>query len=155
MRLTLIFVWLAVLSCNSFYNSDKFDKSIWLYHNDITDTRNPRANMAEDLFKNYLRPGMHRDSVLTLLGAPYKETIETRLPRGLEVPDSLSLVDSINLSDQNWDKSLSKFNQWHKENGQPDTLMFYPIGWSTIDPRFVVVKFKADSTVGEFWIEQG
>jgi hypothetical protein len=107
------------------------------------------------------------------LGKPYLERIENRLPKGLEVPDSLSLtIDSAGLAslfdsvdvqkqkdknnlDIRADKELEEYNNWYMANSQPDTLMLYPIGWSTIDPNFLVIKFKADSTVCEFWIEQG
>jgi hypothetical protein len=110
--------------------------------------------MTRDLLDNYLKPGIHRDSILTLLGEPYLEQIENRLPKGLDVPDSLSLVDSGNFKKENQEKALDNFNQWYKDNGQPDTLMLYPVGWSTIDPNFLVIKFRPDSIAYEFWIEQ-
>jgi hypothetical protein len=120
----------------------------------MTDTGNPRAQMIKDLLENYLRPGIHRDSILTLLGEPYLEQIENRLPKGFDVPDSLSLVDSENFKKENQDRVLDNFNQWYKDNGQLDTLMLYPVGWSTIDPNFLVIKFRPDSIAYEFWIEQ-
>jgi hypothetical protein len=138
-------------SCSMFYNSDKFDRPVWLSNNDVNDTRNPRAHMTRDLLDNYLRPGIHRDSLLILLGPPYLERIEHRLEKGLDVPDSLSLV---NLKNENQEKALQNLRRWSTEHGQPDTLMLYPVGWSTIDPNFLVIKFRPDSTAYEFWIEQ-
>tara|TARA_R110002020_G_scaffold350667_1_gene564039 strand:- start:875 stop:1240 length:366 start_codon:yes stop_codon:yes gene_type:complete len=120
----------------------------------MTDTGNPRAQMTKDLLENYLRPGIHRDSILTLLGEPYLEQVENRLPKGLDVPDSLSLVDSENFEKGDKDKTLDNFNQWFKENSHPDTLMLYPVGWSMIDLNFLVIKFGPDSIANEFWIEQ-
>lgn len=127
----------ALIGCSMFYNSDKFERDVWLSNNDVNDIGNPRAQMIKDLLDNYLRPGIHRDSILTLLGKPYLERIENRLPTGLDVPDS-----------------LSNFNEWYAANGQPDTLMLYPVGWSTIDPNFLVIKFRPDSVAYEFWVEQ-
>lgn len=146
----LMFVLVVVLdSCSSNYSSDKFDKDVWLLNNDISNRYNPRANMTKDLIENYLRPGMHRDSIIILLGRPYLEKIENRLPKGLEVPDSLSISESLDTT------QLEKFNTWYETNSQPDTLMRYPIGWSTIDPIFLIIKLRSDSTTFEFWIEQG
>jgi hypothetical protein len=102
--------------------------------------------MTKDLMDNYLRPGIQRDSIIILLGRPYWEKIEYRLPKGLEVPDSVSGLDSI---------GIEKFNDWHGKFSQPDTIMRYPIGWSTIDPNFLIIKMGQDSTVTDFWIEQG
>ena len=156
MRLRIwTFVVVAVLnSCSMFYNSDRFDRDVWLSNSDMTDTDNPRARMAKDLLDSYLKPGIHRDSILTLFGKPYLEQIENRLPKGLDVPDSFSLVDSENLKRENRDNALDNFNQWYKDYGQPETLMLYPVGWSTIDPNFLVIKFRPDSIAYEFWIEQ-
>ena len=150
----IFFIVVVLNSCSMFKNSDKFDREVWLSNSDMTDTGNPRALMTKDLLENYLKPGIHRDSILTLLGEPYLEHVENRLPKGLDVPDSLSLVDSENFEKENQDKALDNFNQWYKDNGQPDTLMLYPVGWSTIDPNFLVIKFRPDSIANEFWIEQ-
>lgn len=118
--------------------SDKFDSEVWIDNNDLTDRNNPRWYMTDDLMKNHLKTGMHRDSILLLLGQPYKEEIGNRIQTGLEIPDSIP-----NLS------------EWYRINSQPDTVMMYPIGWTIIDPLFFVVKFKPDSTAYDFVIEQG
>ncbi|MBX2963692.1 MAG: hypothetical protein KF687_14360 [Cyclobacteriaceae bacterium] len=156
MRLTILtFILIVTLdSCSSNYNSEKFDKTVWLSNNDMADRYNPRAQMTNDLLENYLKPGIHRDSIILLLGRPYLEKIENRLPKGLQVPDSLSLIDSVNFRKENRDKALKNYNDWYAAHGRPDTLMFYPVGWSTIDPKFLVIKFKSDSTAYEFWVEQ-
>ena len=149
------FVIVIVLNgCSLFYNSGKFDRDVWLSNSDVNDTESPRAQMTKDLMDNYLKPGLHRDSILSLLGEPYLERIESRLPKGVHVPDSLSLVDPENFKSENQDRALDNFNQWYRANGQPDTLMLYPVGWSTIDPNFLVVKFSPDSIAYDFWIEQ-
>jgi len=137
-----------------FYDSDKFNRDVWLWNDDMTDTWNPRAKMTSDLLQNYLRPGIHRDSILLLLGTPYLERIENRTPRGLDAPDSLSFFNLDSLSPKEREKLVDDVNEWHRSNSQPDTLMYYPVGWSTIDPRFLIIKFKPDSTAYEFWIEQ-
>src|SRR5688500_8955536 len=131
------------------YKSDKFNREVWLANDDMTDQWNPRARMIKDLLESYLIPGLHRDSILTLLGPPYLEQVENRLPKGLEVPDSLSLVESKNLKEEDRTKALDSFNEWYRANGQPDTLILYPVGWSTIDPNFLVIKLRLDSTAYE------
>ena len=150
MRLLILvlFFTLTLDSCSSNYSSDTFDKDVWVSNNDISDQYNPRSRMTSDLMENYLRPGMQRDSILILLGRPYLEKIENRLPKGLEVPDSISTRDFDSVRTE-------RFNTWFQTNSQPDTIMRYPIGWSTIDPNFLIIKLKSDSTVAEFWIEQG
>lgn len=118
--------------------SDKFDSEVWIDNSDLTDGNNPRFYMTDDLIKNHLKPGMHRDSILLLLGQPYKEEIGDRIPTGLEVPDS-----------------IPNLHEWYRINSQPDTVMMYPIGWTIVDPLFFVVKLKPDSTAYDFIIEQG
>ena len=153
--LTLVFALVTSLyCCSSNYKSNGFEKNTWLSNNDVSDRFNPRANMTNDLIENYLKPGMHRDSIILLLGRPYLETIENRLPKGVEVPDSLSFTDSENLRKENRDRTFKNFNDWYKTHSQPDTLMFYPVGWSTIDPNFLVIKLRPDSVAYEFWVEQ-
>jgi len=155
MRLLSVFaIFLTVCGCSLNYTSDKFDKSVWLSNNNVSDQYNPRAKMTKDLLENYLRPGISRDSIIALLGQPYKEEIEMRLPKGIEVPDSLSLSSPENFKPENRDKAQENFNEWLRKNWQPDTLMFYPVGWSTMDPNSLVIKFRPDSIAYEFWIEQ-
>ncbi len=169
LRICILFITAIATGCSMFYNSDKFDRDVWLSNNDMTDTRNPRSKMTTDLLENYLKPGLTRDSILLLLGKPYFDGIENRLPKGLKIPDSLSLgidsvgvaslFDSVDLQMKNnskikVEKELKEFNSWYMANSQPDTLMLYPVGWSTIDPNFLAIKFKVDGTAYEFWVEQ-
>ena len=169
LRIRILFIAAIITGCSMFYNSDKFDRDVWLSNNDMTDTWNPRSKMTKDLLENHLKPGMTRDSILAMLGKPYFDGIENRLPKGLKIPDSLSLgIDSVGLaslfdsvdfqkkhdSKIKADKELKEFNSWYRANSQPDTLMLYPVGWSTIDPKCLVIKFRPDNTAYEFWIEQ-
>jgi len=148
MRLIILVVGFALTlgGCSNDYNSNTFDKEVWLSNSDISDQDNPRSRMTMDLIKNYLRPGMQRDSIILLLGQPYMEKVDYRLPKGLNVPDSVSNIDSI---------GMEKFNEWHGKFSQPDTIMRYPVGWSTIDPNFLIIKLGRDNTVADFWVEQG
>lgn len=150
-----ILLTLTILSnCSRFRTADKFDKDVWQANNNVKNQSNPRADMTDDLLKNYLKVGMQKNLILDLLGEPLEEKIENRLPKGLKVPDSLSLTDSVNFKKENQDKASKNFNDWFKTNSQPNTLLLYPIGWSTIDPKFLVIKLKPDNTASEFWIEQ-
>lgn len=147
----LIFFVFMMVSCEV---DKKFNKERWWANNDLNDTRNPRAYMTDDLLKNHLKIGITRDSVLALLGKPYKEGIENRLPKELKIPDSISFSNKENLKPENRDKALARINEFMRLNSQPDTLMLYPVGWSTIDPKFLVIKFDNKGLSSEFWVEQ-
>jgi len=147
----LILFLFVIVSCNG---DRKFNTERWLNNNDINDTKNPRAYMIKDLLKNHLKNGITRDSVLALLGKPYKDGIENRLPKGLEMPDSLSFSNKENLKSENSDRATERVNEFMRLNSQPDTLMLYPIGWSTIDPNFLVIKLDNNGLTSDFWVEQ-
>ena len=147
----LLFFLFVMVSCKV---DKKFNKERWLANNDVNDTHNPRAYMTEDLLKNHLRIGITRDSVFELLGKPYKDGIENRLPKGLKMPDSLSFSNKKNLKPENSDRTTYRINQFMRLNSQPDTLVLYPVGWSTIDPNFLVIKFDNKGVSSDFWIEQ-
>ena len=150
---TALTLWfLSVLSACSYSNS--FDRGRWIDNPEMSDTRNPRARMVDDLMHNHLKPGMSRNDVLTLLGKPYKDGIEQRLPKGVVIPDSLSLTKSNNLKQESQQKVVEGINEFYRSHSQPDTLMLYPVGWSTIDPNFLVVKLNGNGVVGEYWVEQ-
>jgi len=150
--LYLIISW-ANVACS--YPSS-FDQEIWLDNPDVSDTSNPRARMVDDLMHNHLKPGMSRASILSLLGKPYKDGIENRLPKGVTIPDSLSstLIHSSSCTPEKQKKALDDFNAFYHSHSQPDTLMLYPVGWSTIDPNFLAVKFDGNGQVSEYWVEQ-
>ncbi len=91
---------------------------------------------------------------MALLGKPYKNEIENRLPKGVEIPDSLSFSNKGNLKPENSDRVTEILNEFMRLNSQPDTLMLYPVGWSTIDPNFLVVKLDNKDLTSDFWVEQ-
>ena len=147
----LIFFLCMMLSCNA---ERKFDKEIWLKSSDVNDTKNPRAHMTKDLLENRLKTGITRDSVMALLGKPYKEGIEVRLPKGMEIPDSLSFSNKENLKQKNNGGGTDRIDAFIRLNAQPDTLMLYPVGWSIIDPIFLVIKLDNKGMAADFWIEE-
>jgi outer membrane protein assembly factor BamE (lipoprotein component of BamABCDE complex) len=73
----VLFIAAIVTGCSMFYKSDKFDRDVWLSHNDMTDTSSPRAKMTKDLLQNHLKEGMTRDSILAMLGKPYFDGLRT------------------------------------------------------------------------------
>lgn len=149
----LIVLLLFLISCN--YGLDKrFDKTSWLLNSDVNVIRNPRADMVADLLANHLKVGLKRNSVLALLGKPYQDGVENRLPKGLEIPDSLSFTNDRNLTSEEREKVIVRMNEFQRLNAKPDTLMLYPVGWSTIDPNFLAVQFDNKGRVRDFWIEQ-
>lgn len=147
----LCFLLLVMLSCT---RNKEFDKELWLRNNDVNDIRNPRAYMTNDLMKNHLRIGASKDSVVALLGKPYKDGVEHRLPKGIEIPDSLSLLKKSNLKKEQREVLMARINEFYRLNSQPVALMLYPVGWSTIDPNLLVVKLDRNGKVSDFWIEQ-
>ncbi len=151
-KLSIIcFLLLATISCTG---NKKFDKEIWRSNNDVNDTCNLRAHMAKDLMENHLKVGLTRNAVLDLLGEPYKDVIENRFPKGVEVPDSLSMMNDKNLTSEERNQLIVRINEFHSLHAKSDTLMLYPIGWSTIDPNFLAVQFDNKGRVRDFWIEQ-
>ncbi|WBA41093.1 hypothetical protein [Hymenobacter canadensis] len=140
-----------VLGCS---HSASFDQEVWLQNPGVEDTRNPRAYMVQDVLKNHLRAGMPREAVVALLGSPYKEGVEQRLPKEVVVPDSLSASNPENLKPENQDKFLAAFNAFMRLPSRPDTVLLYPVGWSTIDPNFLVVKLTGKGKVENCWVEQ-
>ena len=110
--------------------------------------------MTKDLLDNWLFAGISRDSIISLLGAPYSEGITPRLPKGLIPPDSISTLNFINESKAIQEQKLKEFNDWFQRYSQLDTIMLYPVGWSMIDPNFLAIKLNIDSTASDFWVEQ-
>lgn len=147
----LCFLLLATTSCT---RNKVFDKEVWLSNSNVNDTHNLRAYMIKDLMENHLKVGLTRNAVLDLLGKPYKAVIENRLPKGVEVPDSLSLKNDRNLTSEVQEKVIVRINEFQRLNAKPDTLMLYPVGWSTIDLNFLAVQFDNKGRVRDFWIEQ-
>lgn len=145
-------ILLLLVSCTR-YTPTEFDRAIWLEKNDVNDTRNPRARMTKDLLQNQLKPGITKDSILKLLGPAYEDKIVSRLAEGVEVPDSLHIWKYGSEPKRVQDKKLKEYNDWMHDHGQPD-ILFYPVGWSTIDPNFLVVKFNDRGIAYKFWVEQ-
>lgn len=148
-----IVILLLLAGCTP-YTPIEFDREVWLENNDVNDTRNPRARMTKDLLQNHLKPGLTKDSILKLLGPAYEDKIESRLAEGVKVPDSLHTWKYVSEPKKVQDAKLKQFNDWMRDHGQPDTLLFYPVGWSTIDPNLLVVKFNDQGIAYKFWVEQ-
>ncbi|MEJ6979682.1 hypothetical protein WG906_04425 [Pedobacter sp. P351] len=152
--LRYLFVLCSIVLISSCSHPKQFERESWLKNNDVNDTGNPRAYMTEDLLKNYLKTGLSKDSIIALLGKPYSDKIEQRLPKGMSIPDSISYTNSENIRADSNGRIMNQINEFMRLNSQPDTLMLYPVGWSTIDPNFLVVKLDDQGQAIEFWIEQ-
>lgn len=134
--------------------SSSFDRDKWISNTDVNDQHNPRAKMIEDVMQHHLKVGMSRTEFLALLGKPYSDGIQQRLPKGTILPDSVSITSSDNLKPANQDKALVRFNAYYRSHARPDTLMLYPVGWSIIDPNFLTVEFNGKGTVRAYWVEE-
>jgi hypothetical protein len=146
------FLLLCLLAgCNY---SSSFNQDVWLENPDVGDTSNPRARMVQDVMKNHLKPGMSRKSVLDLLGKPYQEGIERRLPKSTIIPDSISSTDPEKYKPENSDRTIAAINNFYRLYAQPVMIMRYPVGWSTIDPNFLIIKLNSEGLVEEYWVEQ-
>lgn len=142
-KLTLVLFLLLAVSCSQ---SSSFDREIWMQHPDVADHYNPRLGMVQDVIKNHLRPGMARKAVLDLLGLPYKEGFEVRLPTNIVVPDSLKHFETL--------ERQAAYNDFFKSHGRSTMLMKYAIGWSIIDPMFLVVQLDRRGMVVKYWGEE-
>ena len=148
-----------MLSCNSKSKTEfstNFNQKIWLENDELGNgtENNPRAQMIDDLIKNHLKKGMTKSEVIALLGNPYKDGVEQRLPMGIEIPDSLNIVSTVGKSKEVLQKSLDDWNNWNSKHSQPDTLLLYRAGWSYIDPNSLVIKLNDKDIAYEFWLEQ-
>jgi hypothetical protein len=151
-KFTVTLLIVVLCGCNN--TSSKFEKAVWIKHMQVDDRYNPRAGMVQDLIKNHLKPGMSRKAVLDLLGKPYKEGIEQRLPENIVMPDSISFSNPENLKPENADKATAAINDFHKLHARPVYLVKYPVGWSTIDPNFLVLTLNDKGMVEKFRVEQ-
>jgi hypothetical protein len=142
----------ALVSCN---HSTSFDREAWMDNPEMTNTHNPRARMVQDVIDNRLKAGMTRTSVVALLGQPYKEEVERRLPKNTILPDSISLTNPENLRPENADRAVAEINNFYRLYAKPVRIMRYPVGWSTIDPNFLIVKLNKSGLVEDYWLEQG
>ena len=52
-------------------------------------------------------------------------------------------------------KAMVAINNFYKMYAKPVMILRYPIGWSTIDPNFLIIKLNGKRQVEEYWIEQG
>ncbi len=139
-------------SCST---SPKFDREVWIENPDVNDQYNPRAKMVQDVIDNHLKIGMSRRSVLVLLGKPLQEGIEQRLPDSTIVPDSVSFDNPENLKPENKDRVLLEINKFYKSHSKPVMLIRYAVGWSLIDPNYLVIRLNNKGMVEAFWKEQG
>lgn len=98
---------------------------------------------------------MSRMTVLDLLGSPYQEGIESRLAKNTVLPDSISYENDKNLKPENSAKAMVAINNFYKMYAKPVMILRYPIGWSTIDPNFLIIKLNGKRQVEAYWIEQG
>jgi hypothetical protein len=148
---SLVLGLLALGSCNQ---STSFNREAWVDHPAVTDTHNPRARMVQDLISNHLKVGMTRKAVVVQLGQPYKEGIERRLPKNTILPDSISATNPENLKPENEKRSVAGLNKFIDLYAAPIMVMRYPVGWSTIDPNFLIIKLDKNGLVEDYWIEQ-
>ena len=141
----ILFILTWFSSCQS-----SFDQKIWLNNDNIEDTNNPRASMVKDLMDNYLINGMKKEEIISLLGKPSSDTLGVYIPKGLKLPDSLDLLKSKVESQ----KALELVNEWFKKNNKEAHLLYYSIGWSIIDPIWLIIKLDKDNLMDDYWIEE-
>ncbi|MBG6234667.1 hypothetical protein IWX76_001222 [Pedobacter sp. CAN_A7] len=135
--------------------STSFDREVWIDNPDVANKYNHRAKMVQDVIKNHLKPGMPKKSLLNLLGRPYWEGTVRRLPKNTVLPDSISYANDENFKPENADKAMVAINKFYKLYGKPVLIMRYPVGWSTMDPNFLVIQLNSKQQVVEYWVSQG
>ena len=142
--ITLLFLFILHISCQN-----KFDKKIWLEqkNNKLTTFDNPRLQMVRDVISNHLHIGMHKDSIIAVLGKPYQDKEKFYIPKGIKQPDSLRKIILIK-DKKKRDLYFGYLNKWYKENSIKGHFLIYPIGWDIIDPIFLewfIHESKSDS----------
>ena len=50
---------------------------------------------------------------------------------------------------------MAAINKFYKLHGKPVLIMRYPVGWSTMDPNFLVIQLNSKHQVVEYWVSQG
>jgi len=121
----------------------------------MEDTNNPRARMVQDVIKNQLKPGMSRKEVLDILGKPYQENTELVLPKNTIIPDSISSTNPEKYKPENIDRTVAAANKFYQLHGRSSVVMRYPVGWSTIDPNFLIVVLNNRGLVEQYVVVQG
>lgn len=150
-KLTIVIFIVLLFGCN--YPST-FDREVWIKHPQVEEIYNPRAMMMQDLMKNNLKPGMSKKALMDLLGKPYKEGIEQRLPENMVIPEAISFENPENLKSENADKVMAAINNFYRLNAKPVFVIRYPVGWSTIDPNFFVIIMNEEGQVEKYRVEQ-
>ena len=62
-----------IISCSD-TNTSTFDADIWRAQKNTIEKNNPRATMIKELEEKYIRLGMSRQQIITLLGEPDTST---------------------------------------------------------------------------------
>ena len=146
LNVTLCFLLFALTGCQ---HASAFDRAVWLQNPAMEDTHNPRAWMVQDVMENHLHAGMARPAVIALLGEPYQEGIERRLPIGTKIPDSVTGTNERLKPD------VAVLNNFMRDHAKPVLVMRYAVGWSTIDPNFLLLLLDSRGVVQAYWVEQG
>lgn len=149
--LCFVLIFFSLFSCQK-----KFNQKVWLENNnnDFTETKNPRIYMIDDIMDNQLNIGMEKQVVMKILGKPLSDTISAFLPRGVKLPDSLSVIFTRDLPEELQDKYLNLSNEWYKKNYKSAPMLTYYVGWSTIDPVFLEIRLDEENKVVDFWVKQ-
>jgi len=155
-KYSLIIISLIVLIFSSSCQNRKFDQKVWFENNsnDYADTKNPRIYMVDDIIKNHLKIGMKKEDVIKILGKPTIDTIGVYLPKNIKFPDSLSIIDKVDLSKEKKEQYLHLINEWYKKNYKSAPMLTYYVGWSTMDPVFLEIRLDDENKIIDFWDRQ-
>lgn len=72
--------------------------------------------------------------------------------KNTHLPDSIS---SENFKPEDADKAMVTIIKFYKLYGKPVMILRYPVGWSTMDPNFLVIQLNSKQQVEEYWVVQG
>ncbi len=144
----------AILFYYCFVYTCSFDRESWIKNNDVNQVGIERQLMIHDLANNILKKGMTKSEIIKLLGQPHSDEIYYRLPKGVIAPDSiLTLTDTSNSKEENR-IAIERINNWYKVNGQPDTILLYPAGFSIMDQNFLSITLDGNNLVREIQVQQ-
>ncbi|MEP2937562.1 MAG: hypothetical protein ABJM06_09515 [Gilvibacter sp.] len=132
---------------------DRFDSATWKSSGDFMDVNGPRMQMVDDLIKNNLPFGMKKDSIVALLGVPFRDVVGKRLPTNVKLPDSLRFDNDEPVSREKRIEQLKLRKEWFDRNNRIDTVMYYFLGMTNKHLQYLNIRLNKKAELCEVWIE--
>lgn len=149
--LLVILFFLGVVSY--LHAQAKFDSATWKAGGEIMNLNGPRIQMVDDLIENNLPFGMKKDSILALLGSPFRDVVGKRLPTGVSLPDSLRFNNEEPVSREKRIAQLKMRKEWFDRHNRIDTVMYYFLGITNNHHKYLSIRLDQRAELCEVWVE--